>query len=380
MLRRLRPVPLATAVAVLLLLAASRMIAVSAAATDDSPAYGTIWSSKAGCERVRLSTQPGWNVSGAWSPQGSTLLLVDFLYGKILAYQKDGRCLGTVSETVESSFDGLVPTRLAVRGDGFVLGLAGHRIVTLDGELTPTQRTDFRSEAVREGVQLDSMFMSQVTPTAALTFSDYQAPDGWKSSFFRVPLAAPASFQRLGDQPIGAAARVYYRLGSQYIASLGETGYFLEMEPEMRIVRNEPGSATLASLTAFPPEPRQLATPPDFYSLKNTEEVMGAVERTTMPVGIFGWKDYLYVVSHSPGAADGIWKISKIDPRQDRLVGWTSLPAQAAHVTVVPGVDQWTFLEKGHVRKFGDQPAETMLHVPASLLEGISAPSENVCD
>jgi hypothetical protein len=315
-----------------------------------------------------------------WSPQGSTLLLIDRLYGKILAYQKDGRCLGTVSDEVESSFAGFVPSRLAVRGDEFILGLSGHRIMTLDASFMPKEQADFRSEAVRGPIQVDSMFMLQATTADVLTFSDYQGEEGWKSAFFRVPLTAPANFQLLGEPTVADSSRVFYRLGNQYIASIGETGYILQMDPEMRIVKNERGSSELTPLAAFAPGSRQLSPLPGFHSLKDTVVLMNAVEHANMPVGMFGWQNYLYVVSHSHESGTSVWKISKLDPRTDRLVGWTVIPTEAAHLTVIPGAKQWSFLEKGHVYGYGEESAETMLHVPTSLIEGIAKDDQAVCE
>jgi hypothetical protein len=307
-------------------------------------------------------------------------VLADAFYHTLLVYNKEGRCLGPISNEVERSYAGFFPSHIAVRGSEFLLELSSHRVVTLDASFVPKLQTDVRAATLNGPQQVDSMFMSQATESDLLTFSDFQGPLGWRSAFLRTALKNAAEVRVLGsDMTKEDPSRAFYQLGNQYIAALGETGYILRMDPEMSIVRNDSGSDALVPLEAFPPGSRQLAPLPHIHSFKDANAIFGKVEQMTMPVGLFGWKDYLYVVSHNPRDAAASWRITKIDPLQDKVIGYSSIPAIAAHLTIIPGPINWSFVERAHVKAFGDAPASTMLNVPSGLIEGISSPDERMC-
>ncbi|HET7177310.1 MAG TPA: hypothetical protein VFI63_01340, partial [Solirubrobacterales bacterium] len=64
------------------------------------------------------------------------------------------------------------------------------------------------------------------------------------------------------------------------------------------------------------------------------------------------------------------WRLAKIDGERDVVVGTADLPLQARHVTAVPGVDRWAFVEKGAVQNFGVQDAQSLYFLPADELRG----------
>jgi hypothetical protein len=103
---------------------------------------------------------------------------------------------------------------------------------------------------------------------------------------------------------------------------------------------------------------------------------METIERSKMPVGLYGWEGFLFVLTREPAQGGGTrWMIHKIDPRKDAVVGSSQIPTRANHLTVVPGPKKWAFLEKGRVQDWGRQRNDRVLFVPASRLRGSLSPS-----
>src|SRR5262249_48191768 len=129
----------------------------------------------------------------------------------------------------------------------------------------------------------------------------------------------------------------------------------------MGIYESSPGSPALKELRAFPPQlDRSIPVLPSFKTREDFAPLMQAVEGLAMPVGLYGFENFLYVLSRQPaGSGKTHWSMTKIDPVHDKVVATASIDLAADHVTVVPGKRSWAFIEKGPVKGFGLQDVRT---------------------
>jgi len=377
MLKLLRPI------GVTLLLIATAVLPIQSAPPRDSPR--PLLRVNGACRELPLEHMPGWTISGSWSDDGSTLLVVDAFDNQVLRYSLLGEYQGPVLQ-LSKSIQRFTPSVLKGQGSSRYLELAQARMVRLDDNLRPVKTYDLIAGSQREGESIKGIFQWDLAGDEALVFGDInrsgrQNPEQeWRSGFFRIPLETPGVFRSLYEISPKDPTRLFYRLGNPMIASLGETSYILLMEERPRIYRSRKGEARLEPLDAFPESLGERPTLPSWKSLEDYAWLMRVVERSTMPVALFGWEGHLYVVGrHSEDGGSTRWSLTKIDPHADRVVWTTDVPllSTAHHVTVVPGSQQWAWIEKGVVRGLFNQDIDRVLFLPAEKLRGV--PGENAC-
>jgi hypothetical protein len=331
------------------------------------------------CRRELLTHSPGWTISGSWTPDGETLLVVDILHNQILRYSPLGESLGTLPDIAERTVEKFFPQVLKTQeGSDTVLELASGRIVTLDPDGFGIRTThDIFAEAIDGRWGIRSLFLWHPAGQDLVSVSDLKdltKPDedktAWKRAFVRIPLADPASFSSLHhpeaeDLNISNQEREFYRLGNPYLAALGGTGYMLRMTDPVRIYENTAGSAILQGLAGYTYGSRLPDLPP-FSTFADIPAVLGAVEESSMPVGLYGWNGRLFVVTRIAGQPQARWQVTSIDPSTGIVHGTATIPLAAAHVTIVPGPKQWAFLEKSHAYGPGDQLTKSVYFVPSA--------------
>jgi hypothetical protein len=363
------------ALVVFLLIAIMMAIAPSARAGFEAKQLGNAGT----CWRTDLALRPGWTISAAWSHDGATLFVVDNRQNQILSYSETGRALGTISEAVGAQLRNFFPSIIKTDQANFLVELASGRLVTLDPSLRPIGRRNILAEGARGGVKIESMFQWDVAGGDLVTLSDLHGPGAgeWRMAFLRVPISDPSAFRILDPLP-REPNRTLYRLGSPFIAGLGGTAYMLIADGTMRIYRNEKGGSTLEPMRAFPPGPDLVPILPRFQHPSDFADVMRTLERSSIPVGLYAWENFLYVVSRTPDISGTRWTLTRIDPRRDEVVGTTVLPLKASHIVVAPGPKRWAFLEKGPVEGFGTQNTGSVFLVSSSRIRGTLP--ENLCN
>jgi hypothetical protein len=329
------------------------------------------------CQRVALRPQPSWTESAAWSSSGEDLIVVDTLYNKALRYSKAGRTTGSLPDAVESMLERLYPLRIRSENSSFILQLANSRFMRLDHDYRPQEMVDLRRDTRRpDGWYATYLFQWAPAGKDLLGYGDYEYQESAdqyveRSGILRIPLGMPASFEVL-DIPLSAqddSTRVLYRLGYPYFSSLGSDGVVLAMYENPRIYLDKEGGG-IVSLEAFPDEIRERPRIEQRFDLPaDFPLVMREVEQKALPAGIFGWKDFLYLLHRRPQNGGTLWSLTKIDPREDRIVGTSTLNTSANHLTAVPGEKEWAFLEKGPVEAFGKQNVRSVLLVPSETIE-----------
>lgn len=322
------------------------------------------------CESKILDTQLEWTSSALWTANDRELLVVDPLYRRILRYSYTGRGLGPIPQGIGAALENLAPVIIKPYRAGWILQLADEHMLILDGNYIPRKRVDLRQVGERDDAKLEGVWLWTPAGDDLVALGDLHRlrDSSWNSGFIRFPLTAPGRFTLL--RPVFQEALEFYRLGFPYLTSLGDTAYVVAMDKTARLLRM-PKDGPVTELGVSLPR-RDLPSLPAYYRSNDLPVVMDAVERSTMPVGLYGWEGSLYLLSRAPEPGEGTaWVLTQIDPLRDRIVGSVNLPTRADHLTVVPGANRWAFMEKGPVRSWGRQNVERVLFVPASRFKQV---------
>jgi hypothetical protein len=386
--RRLQPARLPYLITTSILLAAG--IATALLNLEPAAASGTssIGGSRkaADCRREFLTHSPGWTLSGSWNSDGSELLLIDILHNKVLRSSDSGRSLGTLPDGIEATMERFFPSKIARLATGqsdapeYAVELATGRIVTLDSGFAVRSTTDIFARAVKSNWNVRAIFLWHPAGADLITYSDLkdlskkdEEQGAWKRAFLRIPLATPSDFSILqppgNEFAIDYQEKEFYRLGNPYITSIGDTGYILRMKGEAPIYENVKGSNDLRELQAFRVQ-KPLPELTKFKTRADMAAVFDGVEHSSMPVGLFSWKQRLYVVSRIAADSGTLWQVTEIDPATDSFKGTATIRGiLSPHLVIVPGPKEWAFIEKGHVYGFGQQETNSVFLVPTPRFE-----------
>lgn len=338
------------------------------------------------CSHVALEERPGWTISGSWSADNE-LIVVDARRNRLLWFDTDGQLQHDEAGDLRLEFregdeDRFTPTAVAQDGDTVWLQLTGSRMAKLDETASRVEkRFTLDGAKVSDAQEVSFVFRwSLMEGGELLGFADLKTTSGvWSSGFFRLDLDFPLQAKVFREVSLDDPARLWYRLGHPYLASIGETAYVLDVgSKDLRILKSEPNSVGTTPLEAFPRAIRRRPELPAFDRPNDLVELMAEVEASTMPTGIYGWKGYLWIVWRRPGIEGQEWLLTKIDPERDKVEGTVILPSQAHHLLVVPGPHYWALVEKGVVRGWGTQSIDSMRLIPADLIESFPS-GANIC-
>jgi hypothetical protein len=344
------------------------------------------------CPHSILSPTSGWINSGAWMKNGTELVVVDARDRKVLSFDPQGN--GFIVQPLTQALQRSSPLRIASDSTArnLFIELERGRFAVLDSRRAfPIDWKDlFGSSPGDRGSQetrrLDSLYLwapvnMDILAYAAIKKRMRDSPESWLEGFVRFPIENPRQLQLFATGS-REAPKIFYRLGQPLISSLGSTGYLLLLDSGFPVLyRSRRGGKELEPMDALDvlhkDEKSGAPVLPSFIKPDDFPAVMRAVERSSMPVGLYGWGDSLYMLFRSPSAGGTKWVMFKIDPEADRIVSSFEIPTQANHLTVVPGSKEWAFIEKGPVRRYKDQDVNGILFVATSRIQ--AAAEGNVC-
>jgi hypothetical protein len=348
------------------------------------PSLGPMLASADGSCRTKPLPHPmGWVTTGAWDGSGIQLFVVDSLQRKIFGLSPSGRPLYGFLNGLEKDLPAFLPSRLMFREGRFTLELLGDRFITLDKNFVPLSRRALNKDAIRGPLSVEKIYIWDLAKNGdIIAYADVKEVtkrgEQWTSGFLRIAASNPKDFKFL-SHPTSylVPERTFYKLGMPFITSIGETIYVLRMENNVTLYRGRKGDTELQPLSVAIPDAGLSPMLPSFSRTDQMPAVMHAVEQSTMPVGIYGWNDHLYVVSRRFSQdRSTTWSVSKIDPNSERVVASTTLPVQAQHLTVIPGDRYWAILEKGSVTAFGEQEIKQITFIDSSRMKRLGA---NLC-
>lgn len=367
------------------------------------------------CSHVRFSRRPSWSTSATWNGTDE-LVVIDQLYNRILRYSATGESLGSTEDVAETALERFFPLTVKARDSGLIFQFRWQRLRAVDHDYVPLPGGEsFFGDYGPEGrlptravtrTEVDSLWLWQpVGKGEIVAFSDLTLahPTRERVGFVRFKAADPGEAKVLGKDvreerealpydpssppcpascSPGTALRTYNRLGHQYIAALGETAYVLRMD-DLKIYRQEGAHATFEPLpvsfvAVTQPGVERPPALPRLYSKQDFVDVMATVELSTMPTGLYAWRDArgeeaLFVITRTYDVSGTHWTVTKLDPKSHRIMGTASIPTNANHLVVAPGPKRWAFIEKGPVRGWkaaGAQEIPGALFVDADRFAG----------
>jgi hypothetical protein len=288
------------------------------------------------------------------------------LYNKVLRYSRSGQSLGTLPDSVETSLENFFPSAVRSSSAGFLFQLTTHHLVAVDKGYLPLARQDFRAE-VPHALSARSLWQWEPIGSDVISFSDINTGDlndikDWRAAYLRFPFDDPSKATVLEEFPYDHPARLFNRLGFPYLAVLGNTAYVLRVD-DLRIYKEEKGSLQATGIVL--PEVTEAPSLPDLFKREDLKPVMAAVENSTMPTGLYAWGKALYIVIRVLNGSATEWKVVKVDPQSNEILGIATVQTSASHLLVVPGQRDWAFVEKGPVRGWGEQNIDSIFFVPS---------------
>ena len=248
--------------------------------------------------------------------------------------------------------------------------------VWLDIDGRPVRKVDLLVESANASGTLGGILAWALGDGEILAFADIKLADtSWQSGFVRIPVDSPAEFEMLYPTALDSPATLFYRYGQNFVTWVGATGYFLAMEEHPGIFEVSSGRVNSPRrLRSFPGPREDLAFRPHLPQTEGVgaaRQLADAMEGSTGVVGIFGGRQLLHVLARevAPHSNAVGWSLLQIDPLRDRYLGSFTLPTSAPHILVIPGPQYWAFVEKGRVRKLGEQETESILLIPSAWIE-----------
>lgn len=330
------------------------------------------------CAPVKLSIKPGWMNSGAWlkTQTGSELLVVDALNKTVIRYDESGRAR-QLPQPIGSALTSLLPSMIyPLDNGGYIVQVDNRSLLTLDKRFIPESRRSIRQKDAG-GETLEGTFLWHPVGGDIIAFGDLrgQRETDWSSAFVRFSPSVSGSLEKLREVRLSDPSRVLYRIGYPYVASIGSAGYILLMEPEgIRLMVSEKGHPLLEKRLS--PNPfGDLPVLPPFRTVDDLPPLMREIERSSMPTGIYGSGGMLYIAFRRPSARRGTeWTLLQFDPESGKKTGSIVLPMRANHLTIIPGQQQWAFVQKGPVEGYNLENIDSVVFIPASYIERMALP------
>jgi hypothetical protein len=337
------------------------------------------------CRTEEAANLPSWVVEGAWDR--GALVLADVLHQRLVRVSKGGVSLEQRDQAAleEYLMDlGPVGIRKGTMSPGdpsqTLIELANGSLVPLDRNFLPRPRVNLATARLRNGedtLKPTFLFDWVLVEGEIVGYGDIEGPGPsiyrWKNGFVRYNLNDPTSFRVARERTYGQGARAAFRLAYPFLAGIGGTAYAIVLDgTEMGLWRFARGDKDLVEMDAFPKHLKGKVAPPvwDYARPEEFPLLMADVERFAMPTGLYSWEGSLFIVSRSFEEGRRIWYLSKINPATDTLLWTVPIPGSdsAHHMTVIPGPDEWAFLEKGPVTAFMEQATNQILSVNSSQI------------
>ena len=339
------------------------------------------------CTRYELHEPPSWVSTATYDSANGVLLIADPKMNELL------RLSPVKSELSRHVFaNGFKVSTVTNFGDGFIVkSREGARL--LDADLKEVGSFNFKQNAEKNSTGLGSLYSnwaalegtflgygSAVGAGIDPTRGDRDPGRGFELGFVTGTLDLEGGSVRDVKLLEATDDNEFYLLGNQYFASNNKGIFFVRMIG---------GYASVATLVADARQPIQsLASFPKGYAsipktgdrgfgIPTFAEYFEQLESVTMPVGLFGSVDDLFLVTRERGGLPGStkWLVHSIPlDSAEPIVSYT-LPTAAKHITFASSDENLYLIERGHVRSWGEQSIKSVVEVPLKWLRsGDSSP------
>jgi hypothetical protein len=331
------------------------------------------WAQAADCDRISIKNpQPQWISSAVeWSGK---IAAADPVRNAILLIGRDGTQVYDQKRLGDSAKN-MTPSFLNKTANGYSVQMADGRILWLDGGLNKIGFNRLDEPVPNSPEKIVSTYYTVSTAANLLSIGAVkEANNRIDYGFFHAPQSNPSRFTFLKEW----TDVDYYLLGHKYLTGLGNAEYAVLMasgKPASIVNLSAGGKAPVGSIPApyrNTPKLNNETTGP-----ASQEALFKTIEGFSIPVGLYGQDNYLYLLTREPGKERGktVWRLFQIDPASKQEPRGVVLPTDAHHLTVVNSADKWYFIEKGPVLPLGKQEIASMFTIPNSSIRALSVPS-----
>ncbi|RMH25193.1 MAG: hypothetical protein D6692_11590, partial [Planctomycetota bacterium] len=267
------------------------------------------------CKRVELGIRGTWVNRAAWDGEGARLVLPDVLQGSIYVRGEDGKALAEIRRPGQGILDLNRPSRVGLLDGALVVEEGDGHLVWLNEALEPYRGLRLDEVSFRGDLTIRTVFkMAFASDGDIFVYGDASRSNGaWLPGFFRIQLDPKPRLELLLPDTVDSRQREYFTSVYSYVATVGNRGYAMVMADPAYIVS---AGDDLKRLAAFPAGFRNPPALPDSHDVASMIVNMNAMERMAFAAGLYGWKDYLYVLTREPREDGGTrWSLHRIDPR-----------------------------------------------------------------
>ena len=261
----------------------------------------------------------------------------------------------------------------------------------VNARFQPTAMIDLKAKDYRDaaaaaaGGVVDRVYSAWATAGDNLVFcADVERGGNWSSGYLVAPIANPNAYTFLDERSIQDPELVYCRTGLHYIAATPSGDIYIlvgedddgDGREDATFIRHWTFSGGEFSSSGDFKEDRFGARPTldSFVTSDDFAATMRTLEQATMPSGLFVSDDgrVLYVLERAPTRTGTRWTLVAVDATDGQRLGAATLPSTSSHLTVVPGPDEWAFLERSAALGFRNFASEGLRFVPTSEIRTIA--------
>ena len=297
----------------------------------------------------------------AWSQDGKQLVVTDVSAHRLLRYSLEGRLLGAVEKPafVQSEFK---PTQVHATSNGFVVRNSAYDWIWFDRDLKPLRQVGSSLP------KFDLIHEALIGDDQLAGYGAFRKGDGsWGMGVLQVRLSPSLALDKVVEEiPYDSNGG---NLTSFYVfvaASAAGDSYFLRFDDPSYILDVKRGR----HLKAFPPGFEHLPKLPKNTGEDSTSPRARAVETSTLPVALYGRGAFLYLLTRqAQPQGKTLWRLYRIDPKKDAVIGSFTIPSSAANLNLAPGPDSWAVLEESSLIPSGDLRPQGLILVSATAVD-----------
>lgn len=313
------------------------------------------------CRRVPLSPAPASATGAAWRTDGKELVIIDGEAARLIRYSPAGRRLGFVERLGMAPYSISSPTQLHATPKGFVVRNEFYYWVWLDFDFKPL-RVEGPAGAERIAM-LDEVLLGDDQIAGFGSVKKTGRP--WLAGLLQVRLRPLRAVELVEELSLASAEGSFHKSLFPTVAAAGSVAYILRLASPPFIQRIAPHKR----LRSFPGGFDNLPTLPPLSGPAAVPSVEKALSQATMPIALYGAGRFLFLLTRQPTQQGTTWKLHKIDPEKDRLLGSTTLPTTAFELVLAPGPEKWAILEKDPSDGVGNQKVSNLLLVSKAWVE-----------
>lgn len=324
---------------------------------------------------LQLDPQPSFALSACWS-RGGRLVIPEIQQGVLYVVDPAEGTVERVARPGRGTKEFNRPSRVACGDDGVVLNDNGWHLVWLDHRLEPTDGVYLPGHPVsdpqtpvRQGVEYVAIHDLVIHQGSVVVGGSFRLNGELYKGVGRIsrrPLDVELLHDYHHDNPRWTHFSGYHSFSLRTLASVEDSLYYL----------NYIETPILLDLTTGKPVELPEALRGELPSLlpldtgataESTRLLFSRVRQFRLPVGIWGWRGSLYLLSWRPGDDGLAWELWRRH-EGDWRGPWT-VPVEAPDLVVAPGADAWAFVIKGVRTEPGKQEVSAVETIPAALID-----------